>query len=184
MCMPDVRPGTAWWALAWIDLKLKYSFKNFSVWQGRLPHWRAADVTYYVTFRHRRSLDDAERRSLLRALVRPDSRKWDLLIACVLPETTELLFVVRSKVSGQPYELSDIVEKAKGKAGKEIIHNTGEKYPPFYSESYDRIVRDQAEFEERWLTILDSPVAAELAEDPEGYEALYVARNPTEPPMP
>ncbi|MEA2553536.1 MAG: hypothetical protein QOJ65_1712 [Fimbriimonadaceae bacterium] len=163
---------------------MKYSFKNFSVWRGRLPHWRAEEVTYYVTFRHRRALDEAERRYLLQALVRPDARRWDLLIACVLPEATELMFVVRDAPSGQPYELSNIVEKAKAKVGRLIIKNTGEKYPPFYAESYDRILRDQAELEERWQAILESPVSAELAEDPEDYEGLYVPQIAPEAPMP
>jgi hypothetical protein len=149
-------------------------FQNFSIWRGRLPHWRADEVTYYVTFRHRRELTEAERRHLLAALTRPDGSKWDLLIACVLPEVTELLFSVREGRDGRPYELSGIVEKAKAKVGRLIMKNTGERYSPFYTESYDRIVRDEIELEERWNAILESPVTAELAEDPEEYEALFV----------
>lgn len=149
-----------------------------------MPHWRAEDVTYYVTFRHRRPLDEIERQLLLKHLIKPEARKYDLLIACVLPETTELLFVVRSSISGEPYELSDIVEKAKTRAGKDIIKRSGEKYPPFYGESYDRIIRDQGELEDKWQAILESPVNAELAEDPEEYEALYVPLSPPDAPMP
>jgi hypothetical protein len=150
-------------------------FKNFSVWRGRLPHWRADDVRYYVTFRHRRELDDRERQLLMRALLRPEGRKWNLLILCILPGQTELIFTVREAATGQPYELSDIVEKAKAKVGREIIKKSGERFPPFYGESYDRIIRDEPELEERWQSILDSPVAAELVEDPEDWEALWVA---------
>lgn len=161
-----------------------YKFKNFSLWHGRLPHWRADDVTYYVTFKHRRALEEHERRSLLRALVKPDARKWDLLIACVLPEITELMFVVRERPTGEPYELSDIVEKAKAKVGRDIIKKSGERYAPFYAESYDRIIRDEGELEDRWSAILESPVAAELVEDPEDYDSLYVAIAAPETPMP
>ncbi len=150
------------------------SFKNFKIWRGKLPHWRADDVRYYVTFRHQRPLDASERQLLLRHLLKPDGQKWDLQIVCVLPEATELLFTVREGREG-PYELSEIVEKAKIKAGKAIVKKTGERYPPFYTESYDRIVRDESEYEERWLAILDSPVSAELAEDPEEYPFLWVA---------
>jgi hypothetical protein len=148
-------------------------FKNFSIWRGRLPHWRADDVTYFVTFRHRRPLDDAERGLLLNALTKPDARKWDLQILCVLPETTELIFTVRDRPTGQPYELSQIIEKAKAKVGRQIIKTSGERFPPFYAESFDRIIRDEAELEERWQAILSSPVDAELAEDPEDYAHLY-----------
>src|SRR5688572_33479066 len=115
-------------------------FKNFSIWRGRLPHWRADDVRYYVTFRHRRELDEAERKVLFSALLRPDGRRWDLLILCTLADRTELIFTVKEQPSGKPYELSTVVEKEKNKAGKLIIHNTGERFPPFYSESFDRII--------------------------------------------
>jgi hypothetical protein len=150
-------------------------FENFRIWRGRLPHWRADDVSYYVTFRHRRELDEAERRALLRFLIKPEGRRWDLLILCVLPDRTELIFKVLESPHGVPYELSDIVEAAKRKAGGLIIKNTGERFPPFYSESYDRIIRDEGELEERWQSIFDSSVACELCEDPEHYEGLWVS---------
>lgn len=149
-------------------------FQNFRIWRGRLPHWRADDVRYYVTFRHRRELDEAERRVLLKHLMRPEGRRWDLMIVCVLPTQTELIFTVLPDRTGQPYELSEIVESAKRKAGKVIIHNTGERFPPFYTESYDRIIRDEPELEEHWDRIFNAAVNSELCEDPEEYEGLWV----------
>jgi hypothetical protein len=149
-------------------------FRNFSMWRGRLPHWRADDVRYYVSFRHRRNLDPRERDLLFKALIQPDGRKWDLLIVCVLPDATELMFSVREAPDGRPYELGAIVEKAKLKVGRVVVKKTGERYMPFYTESYDRIVRDDAELEERWSAIVDSPVNAELVEAPESYPTLWV----------
>ena len=91
------------------------------LWRARLPHWRADGVTYYVTFRHRRALDDFERRTLLRALIKPYGRRWDLMIVCVLPESTDLILTVREAPTGEAYELSDVVEKAKTKASSEMM---------------------------------------------------------------
>lgn len=147
-------------------------FRNFSIWRGRLPHWRADDVTYYVTFRHRRALSDDEAVLLFRGLLKPDARQWDLLILCVLPETTELIFKVNESPTGRPYELSDVLEKAKAKAGRTIIKKSGERFPPFYGESYDRIIRDEAELEEHWNRIAQSPLDAGFGED---YVPLWVA---------
>jgi hypothetical protein len=154
------------------------AWKNFSIWRGKLPHWRAEDVVYYVTFRHRRPLIDSEQALLLSALLKPDGRYLDVLIACVLPETSEVIFTARSAPTGSPYELSDVIEKAKAKAGRKIIKASEERFPPFYTESYDRIIRDEAELEERWSAIFDSPVAHELVEDVEEYPHLYVADAP------
>jgi putative transposase len=150
-------------------------WQNFSIWRGKLPHWRADDVTYWVTFRHRRDLQDWERNLLLRALLRPEGRKWNLVILCILPGETNLLFTVNESTDGRPYELSDIVEKAKTKVGKAITKKTEERWPPFYQESYDRIIRDAEELESKLLEILESPVKMELVEDPEDYDGLWVA---------
>jgi hypothetical protein len=135
-------------------------------------------VVYYVTFRHRRALTETERSVLLSALLRSDGNYIDVLIACVLPENTEVIFTARADPSGEIYELSDVIEKAKNKAGKKIIKASEERFPPFYNESYDRIIRDEAELEERWLAIFDSPVANELSEDSETYAALWVPNTP------
>lgn len=145
------------------------------MWRGRLPHWRADDVRYYVTFRHRRELDSYEVQLLTRALLRPEGRQWDLMVLCVLPGQTELIFTIREKPTGVPYELSEVVEKAKVKAGKQITKKTGEVFPPFYGESYDRIIRDEVELEERWQSLVDSPVSHELVEDAEDWPGLWVA---------
>lgn len=149
-------------------------FKNFQIWRGRLPHWRADDVTYYVTFRHRRALDSNELQTLLHALLQAEGRKLQLLILCCLPEQTEMMFRVSEGPDGRPFELSKVVETAKRKAGKKIVAKSGERFPPFWEESYDRIVRDEAELEERWLSILESPVQAEIVQDPEDYPGLWV----------
>lgn len=154
------------------------SFKNFSIWQGKLPHWRADDVTYYVTFRHSRALNEKECRLLLDELLKADAKRLDFLIACCLPTVSETMFTVREGPDGEAYELADVIEKAKTRAGKKILKLTQERWPPFYGESYDRIVRDDAELEQRWTEILESPVKAELCEDPEEYAALYVRDRP------
>ena len=149
-------------------------FKNFSMWRGRLPHWRADDVTYYVTFRHSRELDPVERTMLLTALIRPEGKKWDLLCLCVLPETTELIFTVLASPDGSAYELSDIVEKAKAKVGRAIIKKTGERFPPFYQESYDRIIRDEAELQERMEAIAAAPQRLDVLDEDGDYEWYWL----------
>jgi hypothetical protein len=133
-------------------------FRNFSIWRGRLPHWRADDVRYFVTFRHRRTLEPIECRILLDQLVKPHGSRWNLDIAAVGTERTELIVQVQHAEGGRPAELSDVVEKAKTRAGKAIVKKTGERFPPFYQESYDRIIRDEAEWAERWQAAFDLPL--------------------------
>ncbi len=153
-------------------------WKNFHIWHGRLPHWRADDVSYYVTFRHRRELDAGERNELYRQLLRVEGKKLDLDILLVHPMRTELIMRVREGKEGLPLELAQAIEPAKRKAGKAIIKKTGERFPPFYEESFDRIIRDEAEYEEKWTAILEAPVKEELCDDPEQFETLFVRDAP------
>lgn len=150
------------------------AWKNFSTWQGRLPHWRADDVTYFVTFRHRRNLEEGERHLLYRNLLRLDGRKWRILAMTILPDRTELLCEVEPDKSGTRAELSDLVEKGKTQAGKAILKLTEERWPPFYGESYDHIVRDESERETFYDGIVDGAMATELVETPEDWPTLYV----------
>jgi hypothetical protein len=151
------------------------NWKNFTIWRGKLPHWRADGVMYYVTFRHSRPLDERERSVLFAHLLRPDGKRWDLSVLCVLPQSTELVFTVRNSALGRPFELSDIVEKAKKKAGAAIIKKSGERWAPFYGESFDRIIRDEEELKERFMAILSAPVEQGLTGSPEEYATLFVS---------
>jgi hypothetical protein len=149
-------------------------WENFTIWRGRLPHWRAENVTYYATFKHRRALSGPEAETLLSELRKPDDKKLEIDIICVLPEQTELIFRVKFGPNDEPYELSDVLEKAKNRANKQITKRSGEERPVFYRESYDRILRDEAEYEEFWTNILESPIKSELCEEPDEYSGLYV----------
>lgn len=147
------------------------------MWRGRLPHWRAEDEAYYVTFRHRRPLAEEERTSLMKELMRVQRRKLDILIACILPDQTDLIFRVEKGPDGEEYDLSDVIEKAKRRAGKSIIKTSGERFPPFWIESYDRILRDEEEMQTFWQAIFDGPAGLDHEQEPEEYEWLYVSES-------
>ena len=148
-------------------------FSNFSMWRGRLPHWRADDERYYVTFNHKRPLEDKERRILFAHLLRAQRSRLDYMVLVVLPEKSEMIFNVKKNTDGEEYELSDVVEKAKIKAGRQIIKDSGERWAPFSHESYDRIMRDEAEIEEFANRIVQSPEHEGLAEISEEYDCLF-----------
>ncbi len=136
-----------------------------------------------MTFRSRRELDERDRADLFRHILKLDGRKWTILALTVLPDRTEMLVSVEDDANGTPYELSDLVEKAKTGASKAILKRTEERFPPFYGESYDHIVRDEEERETFYDALIDGGVHAGLAEIPEDYATLYVrdAGGPDDP---
>lgn len=78
-------------------------------------------------------------------------------------EQTQMLFRVVGEKHDRPIELSDVIERVKTKVGKQIIKASGERWSPFYAESFDRIVRDDAELAE-----LQTAFFSDLPED-EGF---------------
>lgn len=141
------------------------------MWRGHLPHWRADDVLYYVTFRYRRPLDQLEMQHLFSGLLRPDGTSWDLTLLAVGPEHAELIFRILS--TSKTAELSKIVERQKSKVSSKIIKKSGERYPVFYTESFDRIIRDEAELVEKLQNV--NAIATEewlvfSREDERGFE--------------
>ena len=85
-----------------------------------------------------------------------------------------MIFRVNDLAENRQAEFAKIIEGAKRKAGKQIVKATGERFPPFWEESYDRIIRDEIEYEERMMAILESPVSSELAESAEEYGQIFV----------
>jgi hypothetical protein len=145
-------------------------WRNFNVWHGRWPHWRADGVVYYTSFRHRRDLALAERRELFKELLKPDGRKWNLRALIVLADRTEALFTVMEAPHGHDYELSDILGRAQKRAAARIMKASGERFPPFWAEPYDRIVRDEEELAGFLKAITEA--AGEEADD---YDFCWVA---------
>lgn len=130
-------------------------FRNFRIWRGRLPHWRADGETYFATFRHRRPLEPAERGLLMKRLLASNTKRWEIQAAAVADSSTQLIFRMLLGSAGAELELSDVLEKAKRRAGNDIIKKSGERFSPFYTESFDRIIRDENEYEERLAELLD-----------------------------
>lgn len=141
-------------------------------------------MTYFVTFRYQRDLVSTELSRLFLDLLKLNRQGFNISALICLPDHAELIFTVGPEGSANetsdgmaprtPFEFSRPLEKAKQKAGKEIIKKSGEKWSPFYGESYDRIIRDDAELEERYLAIIGAAEEASASEVEE-YPFLWIA---------
>jgi putative transposase len=65
----------------------------------------------------------------------------------------------------------------KGVSGRLINQRRGGQGQVWQDESYDRIVRDWKEFQEKLVYILENPVRAGLARAPEEYPASYRSQD-------
>jgi REP element-mobilizing transposase RayT len=143
---------------------------HLTISHRRLPHWQLAGATYFITFRmHRGELTMAERLTVLSHVRAGDGRFYSLIAAVVMPDHVHLLF---TPFPG--FDLSRITKGIKG-ASARLVNAVREKRGNLWQdESFDRIVRNQAELDEKLNYIYTNPVRAELVEDPSEYPATYV----------
>lgn len=139
----------------------------------RLPHWQSPGEVYFVTFRtaERRVLQPQERNTALSACRFWDGKKIDLYAAVVMPDHVHLLLQPR-QVENKPdgvYDLAEVLHSIKSFSAHEIAAHSEIRIAVWQHESYDRIVRDETEFNEKWTYISNNAVVKKLAREPEQY---------------
>lgn len=146
------------------------SSANLRIARRRLPHWVLEGAVYFVTFRLvREPLTRTEIRWLRDRLVAAADRHYELFAATVLPDHVHLL--LRPK---PPDSLSQAMKGIKGVTARELNRRRGRKGSVWQDESFDRIVRDQAEFLEKLNYMFLNSVKAGLTDDPGTYEGWYL----------
>jgi REP element-mobilizing transposase RayT len=148
---------------------------SFKITQRYLPHWQMPGSIYFITWRctDYQVLFPEERTITLEAIKYWEGRKWTVHAAVVMPDHVHLLGQPLAQPGGGFVDLAEIIHSIKSYTGHEINKKRGTTGSIWQDERFDRIVRDEAEFLEKWQYIRDNPVKNELAENPEEYPWFY-----------
>ena len=139
-----------------------------------LPHWQQGGATYFVTFRTLSiELPSTLRRDVLTALRYFDDDRYKLWAAIVMPDHAHLLLTPLEQRPGHWWSLSSILHSLKAYTSKQINRGLNRQGTVWMQESFDRIVRDEAELLEKWQYLRNNPVRRELCAAPEEWDALY-----------
>ncbi len=157
--------------------------KSFSVSRRRLPHWQSPGSVYFVTFRthEQRQLTDGMRDLILKACRFADGRQYRLYAATIMPDHVHLLLqpVPMDAASSQTgaergyHSLSEILHSIKSFTANQIQRQFQWQGAVWQHESYDRIVRDDAEFDEKWNYIANNAVKKGLGKTPDEYPFFW-----------
>jgi len=71
------------------------------------------------------------------------------------------------------YELSQVTKGIKGVSARLLNQHWGRSGTVWQNESFDRIIRDQTEFEEKLQYMLDNPVKRGLVDDGWNWDGRY-----------
>jgi putative transposase len=144
--------------------------QNLSIRRRHLPHWQLGGSVYFITFRSARgSLPDVALRQVMANIRYDHGRKYDLHLAVVMPDHAHLLLQPREKEPGQWFDLSEIMKGIKGVSSRRINQLLGSAGAVWQAESFDRIIRNEEEYLQKWEYMWNNPVKAGLVSAPEEY---------------
>jgi len=145
-----------------------------------LPHWQVGGSTYHITWRTReRELPKQAREIALKAIAHQHANRMHVHIAVVMPDHVHLLIQPTETEQGGYHDIGTILHSIKSFSAKRINKLMGWDGPLWQPERYDRIMRNEIEFAEKWEYIRDNPAADGLAPDLEHWDAWFIGSDQT-----
>ncbi|MBM3271157.1 MAG: transposase [Candidatus Sericytochromatia bacterium] len=128
---------------------------GFYAYRRRLPHFRAAGATYFVTWRlypGQPDLDSGERSAVVLAVRHFDGQRYDLSGFVVMNDHVHLL--LRPQAG---FTLERILHSLKSFTARTLQKTTGRVGRIWQDESFDRVVRSEDEYLEKLEYVVNNP---------------------------
>jgi len=153
---------------------------SFKITRRTLPHWQQPGSVYFLTWRCKtgESLSPEERTITMEAMQYWDGRKWTLYAAVIMPDHVHVLAQPLPLLEREAvFDLAEIIHSVKSFSVHQINKLRESRGSIWQDERFDRIVRDELEFLEKWQYIMNNPVKQELADRWEDYLWLYIKND-------
>jgi len=150
----------------------------FKLTRRYLPHLQLGGSFYFVTFASARGeLSEPARRALMDVIKYDDGKKYELVMAVVMPDHAHILLKPLEKRPGEWFDLAQIAKLIKGVSSRRINELLGSSGRVWKDDRYDKVVRDQDEFDVKIEYMLQNPVKAGLADKPENYKFFVFGKS-------
>src|SRR5512135_856976 len=93
----------------------------------------------------------------------------DPALGVPMPDRVRLMSRPRERTPGMWWDLSMIMKGIKGASARRINQIMGSQGSVWQNESFDRIVRDEGGYQEKWRHMDENPLRSALVEDPDAY---------------
>ena len=135
-----------------------------------LPHWHQDGSTYFVTFRIAQGqFSEHERQIVLDACFHFHGDRHFTTIATVMPDHVHMIIRPLKSESQAWYQLSDLLHSIKSFSAHEINKHRKDSGSLWQDESFDRIIRDEQEYEEKAKYIFENAFKAGICPSPAEY---------------
>lgn len=135
------------------------------LYRRKLPHWELDGSTYFITFRVNKNLGKPLGKPELASIVEEALKfgqikgRYVLDAYVIMPDHVHLLLRPNSS-----WTLSKIMQGIKGFTAREINKSMNRKGSFWQDESFDHLIRNEADWEDKFHYIHDNPVKANLVE--------------------
>lgn len=145
-----------------MDDELKIKKRN-------LPHWTIQDSVYFITFcLLKDELNDIEKTIVYNHIIEGDKKFYKLHYLVVMPDHVHIIL---NCLNG--YTLENILKGTKGVTAHLINKLRGTNGSVWQDESFDRILRNEKEYNEKSLYMFNNPFKKGLVDNPEDYIWWY-----------
>ncbi len=152
-----------------------------SYYKRRLPHFERPWAKYMVSFstHQRRQLSPSARDIVLKSLLfGHEQRRYQLYAACIMPDHVHFLFEPQIKEQdkeGKPvfWPLTEILHSIKSFTAHEINRFEGKTGQVWENESLDRMIRGDADLEEKFHYLCRNPWNSGVVPPTENYPWLW-----------
>ena len=147
----------------------------------RLPHYERPHGIYHITSstRNHRALSPAARSIVLNAFRHFDQKRYDLFAVCVMPDHVHALlrpWIKKTDADDKPifWPLGELMHSIKSFSANQInkLENM-EGRPVWQKESFDRLMRSDADVQEKYLYICGNAWKDCTADQNQEYEWLW-----------
>jgi REP element-mobilizing transposase RayT len=142
---------------------------ELKITRRHLPHWTLGGSIYFATFCARDVVFSEDEQRIVLEHIKEGNRKfYDCYAAIVMPDHVHLLLRLK-----EGYSLSRIMHGIKGASAHKINLHRGTKGQVWQNESYDRIVRNGKEFDDKLKYMFNNPLKKGLTDNPSNYVGWY-----------
>ena len=148
---------------------------RLKIYHRMLPHWELDGASYFITFNtwEKLELNPEAREIVLNSCLFFNNQRYKIFVFVVMIDHVHLLMQPLLKSENEYWSLSSIMSSIKGYSAKQIAKVMKHIGTVWQDERYDRIVRNDDEFQAYWQYIRQNPVEAGLSSTPEDYPYLW-----------
>lgn len=157
------------------DLLYSMQEPRLRIFYRNLPHWELDGATYFITFNtwEKLELSQAARQIVFNSCLFFNNQRYKLFVFVVMRDHVHLLMQPLMKSENEYWSLSAIMKSIKGYSAKQIPKVMQHIGLVWQDERYDRIVRNEEEFQAYWQYIRENPVEGKLSLTPQDYPFFW-----------